>query len=235
MNWQCDNKQFYGVGSDSAAYENAKTLLKEARTARQTQQKTNNKWICHVAHHVSDTKVAFLKNFGRPVLNALSRMGANTQGGLLVLSQVVLETSWGTKVFGNNLFNIKGSHNGHSISFTTHEQMQDGHWIKTEAAFREYLSVEDAVKDYVQILKNKWPKAYNAIFSTEENAVQNFTAGLHAGQPGGYATDKRYAKKIILIHKQIGELFSASSSFPTYLRCLGREQELQNILEASHE
>jgi len=150
-----------------------------------------------------------------------------------VVSQIALETSWGKRIFGNNIFNIKGKYKGESVDFTTHEQLKDGSWIKITDSFRSYPTVADSITDYLQILKEKWPNSHKALFSSPPDAVDIFISGLRTGQAGGYATDQSYKQKILSINDQMEELLSVSSFFPTYLECLGRKKELQQIIRSS--
>ncbi len=228
MNWQCANKQHFAL-RDAQSFESAQADLEAARETHNRYAATGKKWICYDERFGSSTKNTFIETIGKLTFNILKDSGANEDVARVVVSQIVLETSWGKRIFGNNLFNLKGSYNGQSVDFTTHEQLKDGSWVKITDSFRRYPAVEDSIKDYLQVLKVKWPESYRALFSSDNNAVNGFISGLHAGQTGGYATDKAYKDKILSVNKQVEELLSGSSYLPTYLRCLGREEELRRI------
>lgn len=147
----------------------------------------------------------------------------------VIIGQIVLETSWGTRIFGNNLFNIKGKYNGESISFVTHEQLQNGQWVQITDSFRKYSSIEESVNDYLDLLKAKWNRSYVTAFSN--SSIEDFIEGLNAGKNGGYATDKSYNNKLLSVYGTIKEGMLQTDIIPIYLKCLDRKDELDQLME----
>ncbi len=231
MNWQCDNKQYLTL-DDMESFELAQNNLGEARKTQNKYVKAGKEWICYNFQFYSKIKSAFIEGIGKQVLDIFKNIGIDENVALVVISQIVLETAWGKRIYGNNLFNIKGKYDGQSVDFTTHEQLKDGRWVKIIDSFRKYPTIEDSIKDYLKVLKSRWTDSYKALFSSDRNAVNEFISGLRVGQKGGYATDKVYEGKILTINRQVKELLSGSSLFPTYLKCLGREEELKQILRS---
>ncbi|PJA20787.1 MAG: hypothetical protein COX62_04090 [Deltaproteobacteria bacterium CG_4_10_14_0_2_um_filter_43_8] len=215
MNWQCDNKKYLDL-SDKESFELAKAQLEEARESRNRYMRDEKTWLCHNRRFYSQIKSKFIEELGKQVFNVLKSIGVNEKTAYIVVSQIALETSWGKRIFGNNIFNIKGKYKGESVDFTTHEQLKDGSWIKITDSFRSYPTVADSITDYLQILKEKWPNSHKALFSSPPDAVDIFISGLRTGQAGGYATDQSYKQKILSINDQMEELLSVSSFFPTY-------------------
>ncbi|WP_172117782.1 flagellar assembly peptidoglycan hydrolase FlgJ [Halomonas hibernica] len=130
----------------------------------------------------------------------------------LILAQAALETGWGqheiaTRQGGNshNLFGIKaGSHwQGKTTDIVTHEYI-NGRRTQIVDTFRVYDSFEHSLTDYANLIgKNS---RYAAVVQAP-NAEQ----AAHALQRGGYATDPRYAQKLIAVMNTMGSLTTEST------------------------
>lgn len=176
---------------------------------------------------LSPTKERFYKNVAVEVVPILSTEKISPEMVNVILAQVVLETQWGKKIQGNNLFNIKGAYRGESVIFTTHEELPDGTMVKNLDTFRKYPDYRSSILDYIQLLKKKWPQSHRYLFAAEADTAL-FIGGLRAGEKGGYATDSRYAGKLQDLSDQIA-MERSGDVLPTYLSCLGREDELERI------
>jgi flagellar protein FlgJ len=111
----------------------------------------------------------------------------------ITLAQAALESSWGARAPGNNLFGIKAdkSWTGPTVSFATTEHLA-GHAVGLVDKFRRYSSWLDSMIDHAQfLLKN--PR-YAACFKETTGA-----GWARALQAAGYATDPDYATKLIEI------------------------------------
>jgi flagellar protein FlgJ len=109
----------------------------------------------------------------------------------ITLAQAALESSWGSRALGNNLFGIKAdrSWTGPTISFRTTEHLGGKDVVLTDK-FRAYASYAESMVDHAQfLLKN--PR-YAACFKETTGA-----GWARALQAAGYATDPDYAKKLI--------------------------------------
>lgn len=103
-----------------------------------------------------------------------------------LLAQAALETGWGSRATGHNLFGVKAHGQENQFTAITHEFI-DGVYHQVQAAFASYPSVSHAIKDFVSVLQKNHPSAVG----------QSTVAGYaHALQASGYATDPRYAAKI---------------------------------------
>lgn len=130
----------------------------------------------------------------------------------LILAQAALETGWGqheiaTRQGGNshNLFGIKaGSHwQGKTTDIVTHEYI-NGRRTQVVDTFRVYDSFEHSLTDYANLIgKNSRYAAVVQAPSAEQAA--------HALQRGGYATDPRYAQKLIAVMNTMGSLTTEST------------------------
>lgn len=116
----------------------------------------------------------------------------------LILAQAALESGWGQRQIltrdgkpSYNVFGIKasGDWKGETTDIMTTEYEQ-GAAKKVRASFRVYHSYFEALTDYVKLLSNN-PR-YAAVTS-----AQSAEQGAHALQAAGYATDPKYAQKLV--------------------------------------
>jgi peptidoglycan hydrolase FlgJ len=124
----------------------------------------------------------------------------NTDPGVL-LAQAALETGWGRHLItgengkpSHNLFGIKADAGwqGPKVSVTTTEY-RGGKAVKETASFRAYASFEDSFSDYVSFLQE------NPRYGKALQASTDATRFIQALQRAGYATDPRYAAKIVAV------------------------------------
>lgn len=231
MNWQCANKQYFNLGSATKLKE-FNSRLASARSSKQSHLKTENtKWLCNPRRSMIKLKKDFYDNIGIRIEKYLRQKGANKHIIFVVIAQVIQETAWGTRVFGNNYFNIKGEYRGESVEFMTSEELGGGTWTRTVDKFRKYPDLETSIEDYISLLEKKWPTSHNLMFKSKNDlTVKKFIDGLKAGTQGGYATDKEYSTKLYNLCEQVSVELT-SSALPTYLKCLNRDEELELIME----
>ena len=108
----------------------------------------------------------------------------------ITLAQAALESGWGARAPGNNLFGIKAdkSWTGPTVDVPTHEVIR-GERIAVTDKFRKYASFAESMADHAQfLLKN--PR-YAPCF--KETSGMGWATAL---QKAGYATDPDYAKKL---------------------------------------
>lgn len=124
-----------------------------------------------------------------------------------VIAQAALETGWGTSRPGDasgdshNYFGIKAgrSWNGERV-FSDTTEFVAGQPHEERASFRSYRNVAENMGDYVRLLSNS-PR-YAAALNTGSD-VRAFASAL---QRGGYATDPRYADKVVAVAAQLDQL-----------------------------
>ena len=114
----------------------------------------------------------------------------------IILAQAALETGWGKHVPKNDLFGIKGQGTAGSTAALSTPEYVNGKKVTQKAKFRGYNNLSESFSDYVKFLKNnpRYAKALQA--ATPEEYVQEL-------QKAGYATDPKYAEKIISIYHRI--------------------------------
>jgi len=108
----------------------------------------------------------------------------------ITLAQAALESSWGARAIGNNLFGIKAdkSWTGPTITFGTHEHL-NGEDVAMPDRFRAYPDWLASMVDHAQfLLKNpRYAKCFKETTGT---------GWARALQAAGYATDPDYSAKL---------------------------------------
>lgn len=110
----------------------------------------------------------------------------------ITVAQAILESGWGRSTLateGHNLFGIRGSYNGHSITMRTRE-VYGGRSVYVNANFRAYNNNSESVIDHGRFL-NVNSRYSNLLGDTDPASVAN---KLHAD---GYATDPNYASSLM--------------------------------------
>ena len=132
---------------------------------------------------------------------AAARLGVEPE---VLLAQAALETGWGRHIVGaagassNNLFNIKASRDwpGDTVRRAVLEY-RDGVAVREVATFRAYGSPAESFADYATFLQAS-PRYVRALAKAADGE-----AYLRELQDAGYATDPRYADKVIGVWSRI--------------------------------
>lgn len=117
----------------------------------------------------------------------------------VMIAQAILESASGQSQLGQvpnyNLFGVKGSHNGKSVSMATQEDLGDGTLYATQSGFRIYENYEDCFNDYALLLKEGLTgdaNYYSEVWKSNAGTYQEATKFL----TGRYATDTQYDQKL---------------------------------------
>ena len=117
----------------------------------------------------------------------------------VMIAQAILESASGqsglAKAPNYNLFGIKGTHNGKSVSMATEEDFGNGNLYATQAGFRVYENYEDSLTDYAKLIKEGISgnsAYYSGAWKTNAKTYQEATTFL----TGRYATDTSYNQKL---------------------------------------
>ncbi len=122
----------------------------------------------------------------------------------VLLAQAALETGWGQHVLqgqqgsSNNLFNIKDG--GDWVGPTVQRgvlEYRDGVAVREQSSFRAYETMADSFADYVEFLQSS-PRYSEALAQAGDGE-----AYLRELQAAGYATDPRYADKVLDVRSRI--------------------------------
>ncbi|MHC5247647.1 glucosaminidase domain-containing protein [Enterococcus sp. LJL90] len=117
----------------------------------------------------------------------------------VMIAQAILETGSGNSRLSSepnfNLFGIKGSYNGESVSFNTQEDDGSGTLYTIQASFRKYPSYRQSLEDYAELLRGGIQgnsSFYSQTWKVNADSYQDVTAFL----TGRYATDTNYNLKL---------------------------------------
>lgn len=117
----------------------------------------------------------------------------------VMIAQAILESASGQSKLAQapfyNLFGIKGSHKGKTVSMVTQEDLGNGTLYTTNAGFRVYENYEASLKDYALLLKEGLignSHFYEGVWKTNAKTYQEATKFL----TGKYATDTMYNQKL---------------------------------------
>lgn len=155
-----------------------------------------NDSLRQMAPHVS----AFLDRIGDTARQISADSGIPAR---LIMAQAALETGWGRHDVakqdggaGNNLFGIKATGAQHTASRATATTEYEKGVAKTRhEQFRTYDSDESSMRDYARLLTSH-PRYQGISGSTGEEGARKL-------QASGYATDPKYAEKLIAIMDQL--------------------------------
>jgi len=141
----------------------------------------------------------FIKQLRPYAEQAAKKLGVDAN---VLLAQSALETGWGKSVIkakdgssSHNLFNIKAdrSWKGQQTKVETLEFKQ-GVAKKEIAGFRSYQSYQESFNDYVDFIKT------NPRYKTAIKMAEKAERYVHELQQAGYATDPKYAEKVMKIY-----------------------------------
>ncbi|WP_238786648.1 glucosaminidase domain-containing protein [Vagococcus coleopterorum] len=117
----------------------------------------------------------------------------------VMISQAILETGSGNSLLSSkpnyNLFGVKGSYKGSSVTMPTSEDNGSGKMYTINSGFRKYPSYKESLEDYAILLKKGIagnPNFYKNTWKSNAKSYRDVTAFL----TGRYATDTRYAQKL---------------------------------------
>lgn len=117
----------------------------------------------------------------------------------VMMAQAILESGSGNSLLSSepnhNLFGIKGSYKGSSVTFNTLEQDSSGQSYQIRAQFRKYPSYKESLEDYDDLIKNGLtgnPDFYKPTWKSETKDYKEATKYLE----GRYATDRQYSQKL---------------------------------------
>lgn len=117
----------------------------------------------------------------------------------VMIAQAILESGSGTSGLSTspyyNLFGVKGSHNGSSVTLATNEDNGSGQLYQINSAFRVYPSYKESLEDYVQLLRGGISgntSFYKKVWRSEAKNYLQATTEL----TGKYATDTFYNNKL---------------------------------------
>jgi flagellar protein FlgJ len=137
--------------------------------------------------------------------HALQASGASGVPPQLILGQAALESGWGKREIrhadGSNSFNLFGVKAGSGWHGKVAEVMtteyKNGVAAKQVEKFRAYSSYTEAFNDYAAMLSS------NPRYASVMQQTNNPAGMALALQKSGYATDPKYAEKLVSVMRQL--------------------------------
>ena len=147
-------------------------------------------------------ELGFTRALRRHAARAAAKLGTTPD---ILIAQAALETGWGRHMMhnadgtsANNLFSIKAGPGwqGRTVDVRTTEFF-GAKPVHVNAAFRAYGDLSQSFDDYVRLLENN-PRYQRAL-----DRAADPKAFITELQRAGYATDPKYAQKVLEIHKRL--------------------------------
>jgi flagellum-specific peptidoglycan hydrolase FlgJ len=142
-----------------------------------------------------------IKNFIQKYYSDIKRIAdENGINFIIILTHAIHESGYGESrlvELANNFFGIKAKPGEPYVELPTWEQdPKTGEIHRIIAKFKKYPSVADSIRDVIRIYKlPRYKEAWE-----NRNNPKEFFKGL---QRGGYATDVRYASKLVKLYNQV--------------------------------
>lgn len=122
----------------------------------------------------------------------------------IILAQAALESNWGQSILGHknkrmshNIFAIKSTAKSSGNSLTVRaKEFQNGKALFRKEKFRSYNNFKEAFEDYTRIIQ----KAHYKKHMHNLRTPLDYATSL---QRAGYATDPKYAKKIMQKYRDL--------------------------------
>lgn len=135
-----------------------------------------------------NSNATFLLSIHDAALDGWRRFGVLPS---VTAAQAILESGWGRSALatqGHNLFGIKGSYNGQSITMRTAEYGAGGYYYINDA-FRKYPSNYESIVDHGRFLATN-SRYRNLLWQKDYAVVTNYL------RADGYATDPNYPSSL---------------------------------------
>ena len=117
----------------------------------------------------------------------------------VMIAQALIESGSGTSTLSLspnfNLFGIKGTYNGQSISMATQEDRGNGELYSINSAFRKYPNYAASLGDYVQLIRGGISGNDGYYKQAWRSEAKNYLRTTNA-LTGTYATDTTYGQKL---------------------------------------
>lgn len=117
----------------------------------------------------------------------------------VMIAQALLESGSGTSTLSLspnfNLFGIKGTYQGQSVSMATQEDRGNGELYSINSAFRKYPNYAASLGDYVQLIRGGISGNHGYYQQAWRSEAKNYLRTTNA-LTGTYATDTTYGQKL---------------------------------------
>jgi flagellum-specific peptidoglycan hydrolase FlgJ len=162
--------------------------------AAQTNTQQVNLNSLHFSNNASSQR--FIESVAPGAINGWNKYGVLPS---VTVAQAIIESGWGRSGLAtqaHNLFGIKGSYNGNSVTMPTRE-VYGGRSVYINDAFRAYANNSQSVEDHGDFLYVN--SCYHNLLGDT-----NYASVARKLQADGYATDPNYANALIRMVQTYG-------------------------------
>lgn len=153
--------------------------------------------LCSFSIYSQDFVYSYVDNYSHIAIDEMNKTGIPAS---ITIAQGMLESNWGRSDLAanaNNHFGIKCGNQWNGDSFDWEDdEYKSGKLIKS--CFRVYDSPEESFIDHSDFLSKK---RYKFLYNYDVTDYKSWAKGL---SKAGYATDPKYAKKLIMIIEKYG-------------------------------
>ena len=189
------------AASQAATANTSATNQDNSAQATSTQSfaaQTNTQQVNLNSLHFSNNAPSqrFIESVAPGAINGWNKYGVLPS---VTVAQAIIESGWGRSGLAtqaHNLFGIKGSYNGNSVTMPTRE-VYGGRSVYINDAFRAYANNSQSVEDHGNFLYVN-SRYHNLLGDT------NYASVARKLQADGYATDPNYANALIRMVQTYG-------------------------------
>lgn len=203
-----DSSKSETITHDSENYSDEEifSLEKNREYAIELMEKESNQTVSNFARVMSvPVDKAFIDKIAPYAVEVANKYGLFPS---VMIAQAALESGWGTSTLAkspnNNLFGVKGTYNGKSVSMPTQEWSEkDKKFYTIKQNFSKYPSFLESLTDYAKKLKNGLTFQKDNYSGTWRANAKNYKEGaaglLKPVAKYSYATDPTYVQKVTSI------------------------------------
>lgn len=180
--------------SSATNQDNSAQATSTQSFAAQTNTQQVNLNSLHFSNNASSQH--FIESVAPGAINGWNKYGVLPS---VTVAQAIIESGWGRSGLAtqaHNLFGIKGSYNGNSVTMPTRE-VYGGRSVYINDAFRAYANNSQSVEDHGSFLYVN-SRYHNLLGDT------NYASVARKLQADGYATDPNYANALIRMVQTYG-------------------------------
>lgn len=180
--------------SSATNQDNSAQATSTQSFAAQTNTQRVNLNSLHFSNNASSQR--FIESVAPGAINGWNKYGVLPS---VTVAQAIIESGWGRSGLAtqaHNLFGIKGSYNGNSVTMPTRE-VYGGRSVYINDAFRAYANNSQSVEDHGSFLYVN-SRYHNLLGDT------NYASVARKLQADGYATDPNYANALIRMVQTYG-------------------------------
>ena len=188
------NSQANSTASSATSQDNSAQATSTQSFAAQTNTQQVNLNSLHFSNNATSQR--FIESVAPGAINGWNKYGVLPS---VTVAQAIIESGWGRSGLAtqtHNLFGIKGSYNGNSVTMRTRE-VYGGRSVYINDSFRAYANNSQSVEDHGDFLYVN-SRYRNLLGDT------NYVSVARKLQADGYATDPNYANALIRMVQTYG-------------------------------